>query len=401
MTTTAEVRLHGRHVGLLRYNKGGAEFAYEDDLADPDHRTLGQIFEDDPRALRRVRTGVPDWFANLLPEGALRRQIIRELGGGNIGNFTLLLKLGADLPGAVTVHSDTLPDDDVASDAPRDLPDHPLRHSLAGVQLKFSVATDRLTSRVSGAGGWWIVKLPDRTFRDLPANEYLTMRWLAAIGCDVPAVDLVAAKDIAGIPEGLADPAERLYIIERFDRTPAGRVHVEDFAQVADVGPMFKYGEPGQSYDGLGAAVARLCGPAAYFDFIQRLAAMIVIGNTDAHLKNWALRYADGRTPGLAPVYDFHSLTIYSQYRYQPLSLSINGQKAPNGITLDDFRRMAERIGEDPEATARVVGDTVERMRAAWDDELLDEARGRFEPLARHYAERLRSLPISTGPTGG
>jgi serine/threonine-protein kinase HipA len=274
------------------------------------------------------------------------------------------------------------------------VPDYPLRHSLAGVQLKFSVSSERLVSRVSGAGSWWIVKLPDRTFRGLPANEYLTMRWLAAIGCDVPAVGLTLAKDVAGIPEGLADPAEHLYVIERFDRTPAGRVHVEDFAQVADVGPKFKYGEPGQSYDGLGAVVARLCGPAGYLDFVRRLTAMIIVGNTDAHLKNWALRYTDGRTPTLAPVYDFHSLTIYSQYRWQPLSLSINGQKAPGSITVDDFRGMAERIGEDPEATARVVRETVERMRAAWVGELLDEARGRFEPLAGHYAERLRSLPI-------
>ncbi|MFI5907385.1 HipA domain-containing protein [Dactylosporangium sp. NPDC051541] len=172
------------------------------------------------------------------------------------------------------------------------------------------------------------------------------------------------------------------------------RVPDEDFAQVADVGPMFKYGEPGQSYDGLGAVIARLCGSAGFIDFVRRLTAMVVIGNTDAHLKNWALRYADGQTPGLAPVYDFHSLTIYSQYRYQPLSLSINGQKVPGAVTVDDFRRMAERIGEDPDATAGAVGETVERMRVTWAGDLLDEARGRFAALAGHYEERLRSLPI-------
>jgi serine/threonine-protein kinase HipA len=91
VATTAEVRLHGRRVGLLRYHQGRTEFAYEDDLDAADHRTLGQIFEDDPRAVRRAMTGVPDWFANLLPEGALRRQIVHDLGGGNVGDFTLLL----------------------------------------------------------------------------------------------------------------------------------------------------------------------------------------------------------------------------------------------------------------------------------------------------------------------
>ncbi|MER7002656.1 HipA N-terminal domain-containing protein [Dactylosporangium sp. NPDC000555] len=79
-TPEAEVRLHGRRVGLLRFRKGRAYFTYEDDLDAPAHRTLGQIFEDDPRAVRRpIGGGVPAWFANLLPEGALRKQIVRDL----------------------------------------------------------------------------------------------------------------------------------------------------------------------------------------------------------------------------------------------------------------------------------------------------------------------------------
>jgi serine/threonine-protein kinase HipA len=395
-TPEAEVHLHGRRVGLLRFKKGRAEFTYEDALDSPDHRTLGQIFEDDPRAARRSVGAVPAWFANLLPEGALRKRIVQEFGGGNVNDYTLLVKLGTDLPGAVTVHGDEAPDEQVPEPS-GGLPDHPLRHSLAGVQLKFSVSADRITSRVSGVGGWWIVKLPDRSVRDLPTNEYLTMRWLAAAGFDVPHVDLVAAKNISGISEGLANPDELLYIIERFDRTPAGRVHVEDFAQVADLEPTFKYGT-GHSYDGLAAVVARLCGREGYEDFTQRLAAMIITGNTDAHLKNWAFRYADGRTPSLTPVYDFHSLSVYSQYQYETLALGLLGEKVrPVHVTLDEFRRMAERIGQDPESTALIVVETVERMRAAWAGGLLEEAHGRFEPLARHYSERLRSLPIARG----
>lgn len=44
----AEVRLHGRRVGVLIYDRGGSRFIYEDDLAAPDHQVLGQIFEEDP-----------------------------------------------------------------------------------------------------------------------------------------------------------------------------------------------------------------------------------------------------------------------------------------------------------------------------------------------------------------
>ncbi|WP_341719697.1 type II toxin-antitoxin system HipA family toxin [Micromonospora sp. FIMYZ51] len=301
--TVAEVRLHGRHVGQLRFRQGGSEFTYGDDLASPEHRVLGQIFEDDPALVRRARVGLPAWFSNLLPEGALRRQILREMGGGNIGDFTLLLRLGSNLPGAVTVHADDEPTDDFLS-AQVDDAAHPLRHSLAGVQLKYSISAARLAIPASGLGGWWIVKLPDRSLRDLPLNEYLTMRWLADAGFSVPEIALSPAEGVKGLPDGMVDPVDLVYAIRRFDRTIDGRVHVEDFAQVADVEPRYKYSESGVSYDSLATAIRQLTGEDGYHDFIRRLVAMIVVGNTDAHLKNWAIIYPDGRTPRLAPVYD-------------------------------------------------------------------------------------------------
>lgn len=394
----AEVRLHGRPVGKLRFSRGGSEFTYDDDLASPDHRVLGQIFEDDPGAVRRARVGLPAWFSNLLPEGALRRQIIRELGGGNVGDFTLLLRVGGNLPGAVTVCADSEPEDDILA-GPVDDVDHPLRHSLAGVQLKYSVSAERLAIPASGHGGWWIVKLPDRGLPDLPVNEYLTMSWLRAAGFPVPAVDLVRADAVKGLPDGMVAPDELVYLIERFDRVPGGRVHVEDFAQVADVEPMFKYSESGVSYDTLATAIFQLTGTDGYQDFIRRLVAMLVVGNTDGHLKNWAIIYPDGRTPRLAPVYDVHSLSVYSRYRWAPLALSLDNETVPSAITEHHFRRLAERATADPARTVDTVGQTVTRLREAWHGGLASEARRRFGSLADHYSRRLESLPIcqSTG----
>ncbi|MEH1028981.1 HipA domain-containing protein [Micromonospora profundi] len=393
VATTAEVRLHGHRVGELQFLQGGSEFIYDDDLSSPDHRVLGQIFEDDPRSVRRARVGLPPWFANLLPEGALRRQIIRELGGGRIGDFTLLLRVGSNLPGAVTVHADREPKDDFLPAAAEQI-DHPLRHSLAGVQLKYSISTDRLAVPVSGQGGWWIVKLPDQGLLELPTNEYLTMSWLAAAGFPVPAVHLLRADEVKGLPDGLVRPADFVYVIQRFDRAPGERIHVEDFAQVADVEPMFKYSESGASYDSLAAAIRQLTGDDGYHDFITRLVALLVVGNTDGHLKNWAIRYADGRTPHLAPVYDFHSLSVYSTYRWAPLALSLDSETVPSAITGDNFRRLAERAGADPEQTFDTVAQTVARLRTAWTTTVAEEARARFDALADHYTRRLDTLPI-------
>jgi serine/threonine-protein kinase HipA len=390
--TLAEVRLHGARVGILDFDRGGSEFQYTADITDPGRQTLGQIFEDDPRRVRKSHVGVPAWFANLLPEGALRREVVRELGGGNIGDFTLLCRLGADLPGAVTIHADGIPEDDVRDD-PNPSPDHPFRHSLAGVQLKFSVASERLSTHVSGNGGWWIAKLTDRSLRDLVGNEFITMRWLASAGFDVPLVDLVPAGSISGIPAGLADPAEMVYLVERFDRTPTGRIHVEDFAQIADVDPKFKYTESGVSYDSMGAVIRTLTGDAGYTEYIRRLVAMLVTGNTDAHLKNWAIRYLDGQTPALSPVYDFHSLTIYQPYRYGTLALALNGERLPSAVSADDFRHLSEHCGVGAELTIAIVNEVLGDLRTAWET-LRPEANRRFDALAAHYTERLDTLNI-------
>ena len=69
-----------------------------------------------------------------------------------------------------------------------------------------------------------------------------------------------------GIPAGLVDPNDLVYLIDRFDRTSGGRVHVEDFAQVADVPPQLKYSDSGATYDGLAAAVLEVVGLVGYRD---------------------------------------------------------------------------------------------------------------------------------------
>jgi serine/threonine-protein kinase HipA len=391
----AEVRLHGRRVGSLVYAKGGSSFLYEDDLTVPDHNTLGQIFEDDPRAVRRARVGVPPWFANLLPEGELRKQVIREMGGGNIGDFSLLLRLGAGLPGAVTIHGGEEPSDDV-NEEETDLAsaDHPLRHSLAGVQLKYSVHGDRLTFPASGEGAWWIAKLPDRSLRELSLNEFITMRWLHVAKMNVPEVQLVPASAVGGIPEGLVEPSELIFLIKRFDRGPTGRIHVEDFAQIADVPPAFKYDQSGVTYESLARAILHFAGRSGYVEFVERLVAMLVVGNIDAHLKNWAVIYLDRRTPSLSPIYDFHSLTIYGRYLYSPLAFSLGGESISSSIGFDNFRRLAESCETDPDEAVQLVANTVTRLREAWSGDLREEANRRFPALADHFSRRLEALPI-------
>jgi serine/threonine-protein kinase HipA len=263
------------------------------------------------------------------------------------------------------------------------------------VQLKYSIHSSHLTVPARDDEQWWIVKLPDRSLPELAANEYLTMRWLRDAGMDVPRVELVTAGSVGGLPSGFVGPDDIVYLIARFDRSAAGRVHYEDFAQLADAAPEFKYGEFGVTYDSMGMVVMQLLGEDGLRTYLERLVAMVITGNTDAHLKNWALCYPDGRTPVLSPIYDFHSLTVYNRFRYAPMALSLAGEQMSGLVERRHLGELAESCGGSAARAMAVAEEAAGRLREAWAGELVREAKHRFPALADHYDRRLASLPIT------
>src|SRR5215470_11639847 len=115
--------------------------------------------------------------------------------------------------------------------------------SLAGAQLKMSVirSGERLTLPARGSSGELIAKLPERTFENICENEYLMMRWAAAAGLEVPAVELVAAGRVPQIFDTVLEPSSLVYLVTRFDRGAAGvKIHIEDFAQVTNAPPALR-----------------------------------------------------------------------------------------------------------------------------------------------------------------
>lgn len=82
--------------------------------------------------------------------------------------------------------------------------------------------------------------------------------------------------------------------ILRFDRDgDQGRIHMEDFAQI-----MFKYAHENYGLVNLehfGRIIREFTGHglANSQQFARRLLVNILLGNGDAHLKNWSLFYFD------------------------------------------------------------------------------------------------------------
>lgn len=384
-----EVRLGETLVGVLAHLGNEASiFTFERSYveAEAERPTLSLSFKAAGGGLveqtRPTRVRLTPFFSNLLPEAHLREYLAARGGIHPDREFFLLWLLGADLPGAIVVRSvdGSSPPTDEEVRQPAHADESALRFSLAGVQLKFSAlmeAAHGLTLPVAGVGGDWIVKLPSPRFEAVPENEYAMMTLAKAAGLDVPEVRLVLTSDIHGLPRDLPEAFGQSLAVRRFDRPESGeRLHIEDFAQVFGVYPEDKYKRA--SYGSIARVLWLEAGEEAIIEYSRRLAFNALIGNADAHLKNWSLIYPDGRSPKLAPAYDLVSTMPYLPADH--LALSLGDTKAFGDIDLDRFRRFAEKAGLPVRIVQRTARETAERVRDLWPT---------HEPL-RGVPERIR-----------
>ncbi|VVE11790.1 type II toxin-antitoxin system HipA family toxin [Pandoraea anhela] len=275
-----------------------------------------------PQDVRLVRTDGrwPVYFENLLPEGHNRERLAAERHCSPDDEFELLAAAGHDLMGALEV--EPVPAREGVPDIVHrwhtalglemvepGFVDTPVEDaaSLPGVVTKFSAIRDgrRYIVKRQGRAGSVILKLPTTRHPDLVENEFTGYRLCEALDLDCAKAEIISRLD-ADLPEQV--PFDHILAVPRFDRLPDGRrVHMEEFAQVLQYPPRSKYGR-GLDIDY--ATMLRVLDQLSaqpvrdVREFLRRLIAFILLGNTDAHLKNWALIYPDGQTPQLAPVYD-------------------------------------------------------------------------------------------------
>ena len=262
----------------------------------------------------------PSYFQNLLPEGHNRERLALERRCSPDDEFQLLAAAGHDLTGAIEVEPvplrEGIPDTvrhwhtalglDVLEPGFVESPVEDAA-ALPGVVTKFSAVQDgrRYVVRRHGAAGSFILKLPSTRHPDLVANEAAGYQLCAALGLDCAEAQVISRAD-ADLPEQL--PFDELLAVKRFDRGQDGqRIHMEEFAQVLQVEPKHKYGQGVMTdYPNMLRVLDRLSSRPAQDvqEFVKRFVAFVLMGNVDAHLKNWALMYPDGITPRLAPLYD-------------------------------------------------------------------------------------------------
>ena len=108
-----------------------------------------------------------------------------------------------------------------------------------------------------------------------------------------------------------------------------------------------------------------IVGQDVYDEMIRRLTLMVATGNSDAHLKNWAILYPDGVHAKLTPLYDQVFTAQWAKFRHE-LALNIGGTKSFVSIEMGRLRELARRVGRDPVQTENLVTSTIESIGMAW-----------------------------------
>jgi serine/threonine-protein kinase HipA len=371
---------------------------HEQYIGNPSRPTLSQLYrgrsEADTLAIMRavndvrlVRIGrLPVFFENMLPEGHNRERLAARRGVEVDDEFELLAAAGHDLIGAVEV----LP----ARDVPHDVLElhatkglEPLAanavaapvvdgFSIAGYVTKFSMVHTghRYVIRRGTAAGEILAKLPSTHYTDMVLNEGACYRLAEAVGIRTAGATVRPIAEL-DIPDEALVPFTEYLHVPRFDRRrledgTVKRVHFEELTQALGLESRRKY------KDLHGAMVALLIGlqasDAAGQDDIdevfRRWTAYALMGNTDAHAKNWGLLYQNGRDFTLAPAYDMVCVAAY----FDPddhVSLAQNRKmdEALHKWDEDEAEALAKEAGLlNFNRARRVVRDTRKLAAAAW-----------------------------------
>ena len=326
------------------------------------------------------------YFEGLLAEGSARVAVASELGIAEEDWVGILAACGRECVGDVLVLSHRLSgrpldvgeyeplDDDVLRMMFLNEPsvareNVATRLSLAGTQSKTALAYDDELP----AHGRWLrpVGLSASThvlktshLRDLPEVEYLCMSAAGLCGMSVAGVRLL----------GFGNP---VLSVERFDREASRadggmvvlRRHQEDMAQALGVNGGSKYAELGGGSVHVMAELLKRHGARPASD-VAGLAQMVclnyLVGNCDAHLKNFSILHEGrdrdgGALVSLAPAYDVVSTTYFPNHPRR-LAMRLGDARTIDEVTPDSFYALATDLGIRDSALRRLARPLVEGL---------------------------------------
>ena len=355
MSRVLDVYLHEHLVGKLSQDTyGRLQFQYDKDYAESPFAlaiSLSMPIQLEPYEDSYTRA----FFSGLLPDDIARHRLARFLGISEKNSFALLEIIGGECAGALSLYPEgetlILPKEedidildnnklreilDLLKRRPLLAGQDNLRLSLAGAQDKIAVTIiEGSIALVKGTTPTsHILKPLIEDLKDSVHNEYFCLALARLMNIETPEAEIHWLGDTP------------YFLVKRYDRKIVSgkginRLHQEDLCQALGILPELKYEREGgpsiastlellQKYS-LQPAVDRIA-------FIQRVIFNFLIGNADAHGKNYSLLYTD-RLPILAPAYDLLCTTIYPNLSNK-MAMRIGGKYDPNTVFLRHWHQL-------------------------------------------------------------
>ncbi len=367
-----------RVVGTLdRHKKGRVVFQYSQDWIEKESSPVSLSL---PCRKEKFAPAISTaFFENLLPESNTRTALAFHRRFDKKDTFAFLENFGEDCAGALSIiPEDQEPDftpgqyenitqeliealDKILLDPERYKLYPEMRYaklSLAGAQDKlpaFIKGTQFYLPKNSGSATTHIIKPINAGFTDIPRNEAFCMELAQRSGFSIPNSKIMKLGD------------HELFVVDRYDRQEVNkeivRIHQEDFCQAMGYPAERKYQETGgpgflecreliDEYLSNSGVTNRLL-------FIRMMVFNYIIGNHDAHGKNFSILHK--KDFELAPFYDLVSTQVY------PLdnnfAMAIGQTFKLDRINEHSFKKFAMDMNVRPKLLTSLVNEVCEIVK--------------------------------------
>lgn len=408
MTEYLDVYLCDRLAGVLERTDGRVSFRY---LPEYLGSNAPAVVSSTLPLSERVyeERDVMAFFSNLLPDEGVRRRIAEIVGVAPDDTFGLLCEIGGDCAGAIAFWrqgkrpcrtdkpvfrelSDAEADDILHNlgSRPLGIGDEFRGISGAGAQDKLIACLrgGKIFLPLKGTPSTHIIKPEIERFPGSVQNEYFCMELSRRCGFDTAECGIVRIRDLD------------YYVTCRYDRAEVDgvvrRLHQEDFCQLLKCRPEIKYQDQGgPSIVECVKLLREMHLPGSDVkSFVDRVVFNFIIGNGDAHGKNFSIVYRDG-FPRLAPQYDLICTTVYPQIG-KKMAMKFDGKFEFRWVTPGKIIRTFARAG----IGEKLVRDSIERQIVSVRNELpgiVDEFGEKFpspiyHDICRGIHARVRQL---------
>jgi serine/threonine-protein kinase HipA len=259
--------------------------------------------------------------------------------------------------------------------------------SLAGAQNKLPISIIDGNYYLSGGLPSTHILKPNperKDYENLVYNEYFCMQLCSKLNIKVAQVSLIGILDENGIETDSL-------CVERYDRIiekgGIRRIHQEDFCQITGHLASQKYDSGcGMDFKDIVDFInnhARI--PVVDKNrFLDVFIFNMLIGNKDAHPKNFSFLHSENNKVELSPAYDLVCTAAFEGLD-SDMAMGINGQKHLPNISKQDFSELALEIGLKPKYIfSKILGQCMAMKGEV--DKLVAEFEGGeyFEDTVKH-----------------